>query len=351
MNEDEKYSLYLKEKYPRLSTSILMKYQIIQKIADDNRWTISDKKKRPVDAKHLLETYEVRHARIYDEPYPLVSLHELNADENLAETNRAYRLQAQHNNIIVIDIEPKASKELREFAMDFPAHLTEISTNGGVHLFIEIPEKAITPENKYLLESTVIKSPDDTFEIIANDHYITFTKKFVLDKPAADYHNNLEHFDRLQNFLNNIVEMDKEAQEERELKKQIAIDFDDSDLNTDLIEKLMESKSFVNFMERQSEKTPMDFNNDLSRYEGSVATACSGHVYRFASSLDNTQVLKHTFADMTENDWIYTAYLMTKHIVPEREKHTEIRDGLPWLLYNAQSGWTFIRAKEENKKE
>src|SRR5699024_12305751 len=114
---------------------------------------------------------------------------------------------------------------------------------------------------------------------------------------------------------------------------------------SDLIEKLIESKSFVNFMERQSEKTPMDFNNDLSRYEGSVATACSGHVYRFASSLDNTQVLKHTFADMTENDWIYTAYLMTKHIVPEREKHTEIRDGLPWLLYNAQSGWTFIRAK------
>src|SRR5699024_11326882 len=56
---------------------------------------------------------------------------------------------------------------------------------------------------------------------------------------------------------------------------------------SDLIEKLIESKSFVNFMERQSEKTPMDFNNDLSRYEGSVATACSGHVYRFASSLED----------------------------------------------------------------
>lgn len=351
MNEHEEYSEYLKETYPRYSNDILMKYQIIQEIANEERWTISDKKKRPVDAKHLLETYEVRPARVYDEPYPLVSLHRLNEDVNLSETNRAYRLQAQHNNIIVIDIEPKASKELREFALDFPAHLTEISTNGGVHLFIKIPDKILNEDNKYLLTSTVIKSPDDTFEIIANDHYITFTKKFVLDKPAADYDNNPDHYRRLESFLNNIVEMDREAQEERELKRQIAIEFDDSDLNTDLIEKLLESKSFTNFMERQGEKSPVDFKNDLSRFEGSVATACAGHVYRFASTLDQTQVLKHTFADMTENDWIYTAYLMAKHILPEREKHTEIRDGLPWLLYNAQSGWTFIRAKEENKKE
>lgn len=350
MTEIETYSQQLKDQYPQFSTDTLMKYQIIQKIADDERWTISDKKKRPVDAKHLLETYEVRHARVYDDPYPLVNLHKLNADENLAETNRAYRLQAQNNRIIIIDIEPKASVELRQFALDFPAHLTEISTNGGVHLMIELPEKVITPENEYILTSTVIKSPDDTFEIICNDHYITFTKKFVLDKPAADYINNEDDFKRLESFLANIVEMDAEAQENRELKKQMAIEFDDSDINLEGIEKLLDSTSFIDFMDRQSEKSPKDFNNDQSRYEGSVATACAGHVFRFVQNLEDTQVLKHTFAHFTENDWIYAAYLMTKFVIPEREKHLEIRDGLPWLLYNAQSGWTFIRAKEEQKK-
>lgn len=339
------------EQYTKQPNHEFMKNPVIQFMADDQNWTISDKKKRPVDAKHLLATYEVRNARVYDEPYPLVDLHTLNADENLQETNRAYRLQAQHNNIIVVDVEPEADEELLYFAKDFPAQLTEISTNGGVHLVLAVPDKAINKDNEYLFKTTAIKSPNDDFEILANDHFITFTKKLVLDKRVADFKNNEEDFIRLKDFLANIVEMDKEAQEERKLKQQLAVDFDDSDLNIDSIHKLLESNGFVDFMNRQEEKEPSDFNNDLSRYEGSVATACAGHVHRFVKKLPKTQVLKETFAHMTENDWIYTAYLMAQYIIPERSKHDEYRDGLPWLLYNAKSGWTYIQAKNEQEKK
>lgn len=337
--------------YTQLSNDIFMEYPIIQFLGKDNRWTISDKEKRPVDAKHLLETHEVRNARVYDDPYPLVTLAELNADENLYHTNRAYRAQAQHNHVLILDVEPDASPEVKQFAIDFPAHFTELSRNGGVHLIIAVPDIAITPENEYLFTSTVIKSPDNTFELIMNDHYITFTKRIVHDKPIADFKNNEDDFNKLVNFLDNIVKMDAKAKEERELKRQMAVDFDDSDLHLDLIDKLMDSKNFIAFMEKQSEKTPDSFHGDLSRYEGSIATACAGFVHRFATSLPNTLVLKETFKEMTDNDWIYTAYKMTKFIVPERDKHDEYRDGMPWLLYNAQSGWTFIRAKDQQKKE
>lgn len=339
------------EQYTQLSNDEFMKYPIIQHLGKDNRWTISDKEKRPVDAKYLLETHEVRNARVYDHPYPLVKLEELNTDPNLYHTNRAYRAQAQNNHVIMLDVEPSASPEVKQFAIDFPAHFTELSRNGGVHLVIAVPDKAITPENEYLFTSTVIKSPDNTFELILNDHYITFTKRIIHDKPIADFKNNPEDFNKLVTFLDNIVKMDAKAKEERELKRRMAIDFDDSDLHLNLINKVIESKSFVDFMQKQSEKTPDNFHGDTSRYEGSIATACAGHVHRFATSLPNTLVLKDTFKDMTENDWIYAAYLMTQFIVPKRDKHDEYRDGMPWLLYNAQSGWTFIRAKDEQKKK
>ncbi len=339
------------EKYTVQSNKEFMKNELIQDLADDNRWTVSDLKKRPVDAKYLLETYNVRNARVLDEPYPLVSLHDLNADENLTHTNRTYRLNAQNNNVIVIDVEPEASDEMLQFAVDFPAHQTEISTNGGVHLLIKLPDSVITPENEYLLTSTVIKSPNNDYEIIANDHYITFTKRLVYDKPVADYENNPEDFERLKTFLDNIIEIDAEAQRERELKRKMAIDFDDSDIHTDSVAKLIDSDLFIDFMERQSDKTPDDFGGDMSSYEASIATACAGHVYRFTQKLPYTIELKHTFEHMTENDWIYTAFKMAEFVIPFRDKHDEYRNGLPWLLYTAQNGWTFIRAMEEKDKE
>lgn len=334
------------EQYTKQSNKTFMENPVIQFLADDLRWTVSDKKKRPVDARFLLDTHRVRNAHLENEPFPLVSLHELNADPNLNHTNRAYRLRAQHNHIIMIDVEPEADDELLQFAKDFPAHLTEISTNGGVHLLIALPNEAITPENEYLLTSTVIKSPKNDFEIICNDHYITFTKKLVMDKPIADYKNNIDDFNRLVSFLDNIVLMDAKTQEERLIKQELAIEFTDENIDEESLLKIMESDSFASFMEKQREKKPSDFNHDLSRYEGSVSTACAGHVYRFVKRLPDTEVLKDTFSHLTDNDWIFLAYMMTKYIVPERDKHEEYRDGLPWLLYNAQNGWTYICAKE-----
>lgn len=335
------------DQYQQVPNDKFMENPLIKFLADDQRWTVSDKKKRPVDARYLLDTHEVRNARVLDDPYPLVTLHKLNQDANLEMVNRTYRLQAQQNQVIMIDVEPEASDELLEYAVNFPAHLTEISRNGGVHLLIALPDKAITPENEYLLKSTVINSDNNDFEVICNDHFITFTKRLVLDKPVADYHNNQDHFNQLMSFLDNIVKMDAEKQKKREQMKEIAVEFDETNVHTEDIKTLLDSTSFIDFMEKQKKKKPEDFNNDLSAYEASVSTACAGHVYRFVQYLSETQALQYKFAHLTENDWIYASYLMAKFILPGRDKHGEYRNNLPWLLYTAQNGWSYIRAMNE----
>lgn len=342
------------DQYTQQPTDVFMQNPLIQFIQNDNQWTISNKDKEPVDAVHLLERQLVRNARVLDDPYPLVSLTRLNNDENLAYTNRAYRLQAQHNRIFVVDVEPSASPELLKFAVEFPAHYTEISRNGGVHLLIKIPENMITPENEYLLTTTVVKSQakDADLEVILNDHYITFTKKMVMDKEIADFVNNQHDRERLSKFLTNIVKMDEKAKLDRELKRKLAVNFDDSNVQKELVEELANSMPFVKFINKQKEnKSPEDFNNDMSRYEASVSTSCAGYTrYYMKKVLPGTQVLQRKFKDMTDNDWIYLAYKLTEFIVDERDKHNEIRGGLPWLLYLAQGGWTFILASEEKEK-
>ena len=340
------------EQYTQKHNNELMKYPIIQKIATEKQWTISDKKKRPVDAVHLLATYEVRNARVLDDPYPLVSLHDINKDPNFDWTNRAYRLHAQNNRVIAVDVEPSASPEVKQFAKDFPSHFTEISKNGGVHLIIEVPEDLINDENRYLFETTVIKTPDGTMELILNDHYITFTKKIVGDKPIADFINNQSDREKLASFLKNMVIIDADAKERRELAKEIAVEFNNDNIHHDLIESLLSSPFFVNIINRQKEKSAESFNHDLSRYETSISTACAGQVYRFAvKTLPSTIALKQKYDIMTENDWIYMVYKMVQFIVPEREKHYEYRENLPWLLYVTKGSWTYIRSVEEQKNK
>lgn len=343
------------EQYDQKTNQELIQNKLVQQLANEKQWTVSDKEKKPVDARYLLDTNNVRNARVLDDPYPLVTLHELNESPNLIHTNRAYRLQSQNNNIIVIDVEPHADKDMLMMSKNFPAHYTEISRNGGVHLLIEVPERIKNAENSYLFDTVVVKNKAGDMEVILNDHFITFTKRIVTDKPIADFENNPEQYAQLEKFLANIVKMDEEAKIDRELKRQMAVEFTDENLDVDTINKVIKSLPFSEFIERQKEKDPKSFTDkkgspDWSRYEGSISTACAGHIFRFTKNLKSTVVLKDTFGHLTENDWIYASYLMLKEIVPTRDKHTEVREGMPWLLFNSQSAWQFILAQEEKKK-
>lgn len=345
--------------YPMVHPLTFIQYPIIQYIANDKRWTVSDTNKRPINAKELLESGNIYGARDESE---LVTLYELDNNPNLQAVNRTYRLQARHNNVIMIDVEPEASNELKNQAFYFPAHYTELSTNGGVHLLIAVPQDLINDENRYLFEElSVFKEPvpkeenrPSYFEVLFNDHYITFTKRAIIDKASVDYNTNPQAKQQLANFLNNIVQLDKERKEKRELAKSYQIDMFEESISK---EKKEQIQKFINIRhldpvkQRAIERDIGMYNEDLSRYEMAVATGIVGGVLRTSNLARTTITYRDMLSTFTEQDYVYASYLIMKDIIPYRDKHEEYRDGLPWLMYICREAYTYVISQQKTNRK
>lgn len=366
---------------------VFLNNPLIQEIGKENKWTVSyrdkDGSKIPTDAKKLVETGYIGPAYIHNGPYPLLTLDEL--DKGIKkqkdipyESNRAYRLHSNLNRVIMIDVEPEASDTMLRFAADFPAHYSEISQNGGVHLLIKVPEDLITEKTEYLFDSTVIKErkekepsenenkedskntdetdtrkkpPKASYEVLLNNHFVTFTKKMIMGKPIADFENNPEDKKRLETFLGNVVKMDEKQKEIRDMMKGKSVEMDTSDVDMEKVMQIFNSTPRSIFIAKQKNKSAVDYNNDLSRYEMSISTACAGHVFTFKRNLDRNAAMLERFQSLSDNDYVYLVYLMVKASVPARDKHKELRDNIPWLLYTSREAWSFINAQHKKELE
>lgn len=330
--------------------SVFMNYPIIQSIANDTEWTCSDNEKRPIDAHALLANGAIKMAYLFGDTYPLTTLHKLNESSDLDMVNRTYRFQSHKNRIIMIDVEPSASEDIRAAAAAFPAHYSEISMNGGVHLLIQVPEALINDDNKYIFETTVLKDDSGSFEYIFNNHYATFTKKIIMDKAIADFENNPSDRAMLEQLLASIVNMDRHNKQIREEARRMKNEFNTDNIHTREAQQIVKLVATKKFIEKQRTKTYQEYNNDVSRYEMNVLSASVGYVERFLTVVINeTVTLQDYFKNMNDSDTIYTAYLIAQQILPERDKHHEFRSGMPYLLYSAQRALSYIRASSKIK--
>lgn len=347
------------------SNQIFSQNPLIKTIANDKNWTVSDINKRPVDARYLLDYHQVRNASLLSDPYPLVTLNELNTNENLQAVNRAYRLSALENRIFMIDIEPKTNDETLLKWAQFPAQYTEVSKNGGLHLLIQVPESLITPENQYLFnEITVIRDGDNNeVEFLFNRHYITFTKRIPLDKPSIVYTENSVEYLRLQALLDHIVYIDKDAKAARALAQEVAVDFQEQNLNMDYINAQLQPRypdntttciyhttlGYSNFLERLPKLE--DCKNDPSLYEFNTArefikqiiTTIGSLIHAGTSSITYYEEKDHILS-FNENDIIYLAYRYCQETLPYREKHDEYRNNMIWLLYTCSNAYNRVKA-------
>lgn len=345
--------------YPMVHPLTFMQNPLIQALANDPCWTLSDIKKRPIHAKRFLETGVIENAT-FDERSPMVTLPELDAVRELEAVNRAYRLHARENRVIVIDVEPEAPDAYKRDVLHFPAHYTELSTNGGIHLLICVPEDCITDDNRYLFDDlSVFKEPvpkgqnrSAYYEVIFNDHFITFTKRMVTEKAPADFVNNAEQKAKLIGFLNNVVALDKARKLERERAKKYQVELFEgaiTDKKKEIIQQFIDLKPFDVAKQQANEKQPSDFGEDLSRYEMSVASGLASHVLRIHSLAKGTQSFNQLANALKDQDLIYATYLLAKEVIPYRDKHEEIRDHLPWLMYTAKRAYEYIKANNAKK--
>lgn len=334
---------------------------LIAELACEPNWTMSDVQKRPVNAKRYLETGLVTNAK-WNDGSPLVTLDELDKDKNLNAVNRAYRLKARENLVIAIDVEPVAPDAMKRDVLNFPAHYTESSTNGGVHLLIKVPKDCVTDENQYLFQDlSVFKEPvpkDETreayYEVLFNDHFITFTKRMDTRKPCADFEHDPVAKNKLKQFLDQLVVLDRERKKQRELAKKYQIENIKAWIDNDkqmTVRQFIALEPFKNAKKQALEKHLDDFGGDDSRYEMSVASCIASHVLRIHKLAKDTISFRKIAASLSEQELIYAIYLLLKDVIPYREKHNETRQGLPWLIFVSKQAYAFIKAAREQESK
>lgn len=319
----------------------------IQSIANEPRWTVSDEKKRPLDAKKLLSDQLALGARKKDGYNPLVTLDELNKDQNLTYVNRTFHMSGYHDKYFMLDVEPTASDEAKKRALSMPSAYTEVSKNGGVHVFIQVPESLLTNETRYLFELVQFKDKSTHWEVFFNNHYVTFTRKALKPK-TPDYSEGSPDWHQIKKFLDYMVQEDKESKRQREQAKRIALDLEDQAINKKLIKRFKNLLSLEHAMKKQREKAPENFENDLSLYEYHIAVAFA---FKVKEQRIKTQMMHiKTYDALEDIDFIYLIAELTKECIEERSKHEESRDGLPWLMYNAKNAWSYALSQPTMEK-
>lgn len=338
-------------------------HAIIKRMKEDKKWTVSDKKKRPIDILHFHETGDIQMAE-EDEitGIPLATLPFIDAIDDLDFVNRTYRLNARNNRIICIDVEPYADNELKSAIYNSPVSYIELSQNGGLHALIQVPETFITDENRYLFdELSVFKEPtlkengEDVrtgrYEILLNDHYTTFTKRIMRIITEEPDYNEPKNKAWLEQFLQNIVNMDKERQKTREQIRKIQIEGIESQLSDEQKNRIKKISMLPAFDEIKEELELKINNNatDLSEMEMYIANSAMGYTINTIKRAKATRSYGKLASRMTEIEIVYIVYNMLQDVLPYREKHEEFRQGVTWLLYTAKKAYAYTMAKRKEE--
>lgn len=286
---------------------------VIQRLAKEKRWTISDKDKVPIDMTDLLTSNgRIIHGALTRKEghNPFVDLYTLMHNIPNA-ANNAYSLDAKTDGIMVLDIEPKCPKAIAEKLLQLPAFYGEFSLSGkGYHLILPVPKEY---EDVYSC-STAVKEEHGYYEFLCN-HCVTFTRNII----PAGYVPNIG-----QGSYDDFVKLWCDVASKVDLTKRDAVidvmsEEEDTEW-TDYIQTILQSDA------KAYKKTPEDFEEDMSRYEHGY----TGHVYFVL-----VNVLKSLRVFYTKSQMIWEVYRATSELIPYRDKHDTIHDRMPWLLYQA----------------
>lgn len=160
-------------------------------------WTISDKRKRPLNPQTGLRQhwdpakYQPQLAKAGDSYYwgdlcsnperQLVTLEQLMSEPQTPANAWALRVDTQSQNILLVDIERDYDHKLNPLIRNLPVVYAEISRHGGMHLIVKV-EQAFLDDPIYqpilLKGSYKIAGTNDHhsgIEVFAFGHYLTFT--------------------------------------------------------------------------------------------------------------------------------------------------------------------------------
>lgn len=290
-------------------------HPFIKSITDNEKWTVSDKDKKPIDMFAYKYRQQITGA-LFTDNKSLVSLPEL-CELIPNARNNAYFMDSIVDKFVVLDIEPICPDAIKQKLLKTKYVYGEISMSGkGYHLIYPLPNCF----SKYPIaqKKIVMKEEHGYYEILLQ-HYVTFTRNMLPDATGGEDFEKI--FEELASIQKETIRKDIDVQELKPnnipLEKDILITLNHLDYN----------------------KTPIDFHNDMSKYEYGFMGFL---YYKLKKQLALQDYKEHKYSD-NEKAWLL--YTVAKNKIPKRQKHNEYRNNLPWLLYLASE----IIAKDENK--
>ena len=289
----------------------------IRDIKDNPLWTITDiRDKKPLDARLLLDQRITIGASFERDHSPLVKLNDIIlwlAASHLSTPNFAYYLNAQRDDHVILDIEPKCPPKVKQHLIHgYKWDYGEYSLSGnGVHLGFLLPkDHALSFERL-----SVLKHPQGYYEFLINQKYCTFTMRQFSPFPS---HNKKSLYDLLLPLYT--VWKAKQA---------TTISIDVSSQRPNISEET--SIKYALHHSPPLKKTIVDYAGDSSRYEFAYACLLTHQLRKIIANMKDTShnYLPDHFA------WLIYEELI-KRLDP-RDKHREQREHLPWLLYLAKT--------------
>lgn len=305
----------------------------IRRIGQDRLWTISDKDKRPMNMRALLDYGRYWGARIEEADSQLLTLAEMYHRAPWA-ANCAYHFDALTTETILIDIEstcpPKIAHRLLALSRD--ALYSETSMSGrGYHLVLDLPESL--RKLPHLINKRKIRHPQGWYEILL-DHWVTFTRNPIdanllaaaVDNPA----NAGLGIDNVIAELNSAISVRPSASNEVSYDMARILP-DELDENVQAMDTSLYEIVCNNFRSNYA-KGLDDFNGDFSSWEFSQLAFIARNVAFYFSEAFNQGVID----DVPSYDWITRiVYLVAQEVIAHRDKHDGERNNMPYMLYQA----------------
>lgn len=329
MNKQAEISA-IKKTYPEFYGNDFIKF-----IAENPKWSISDKNKRPIsmcDLKAKLNNQNLNHPLYGASQYNPNDMTTLDGLLNLLPnaSNHAYQLNAKRDHWLVLDIEKSCPDKLKKRFLSLPYLYGEHSLSGkGIHLILTLPKN--WQDFKEYQDMPKMQEKHKWFEILMN-HWVTFTRN-SLDKPINEGDGTLT-VDTVFSYLA------KETKPEKHI-----------DIKT-LVHKpkIPHEKFIINLMrDHPYNKDLTDFYNDESRWEYANAM----YIIRQFMLIRKQYLSLHKVA-YTDDQIVYLTYDILKERLPYRPKHDDIRQNMPWLLFLSQSAYARYLddlAKQKNKSK
>lgn len=268
-------------------------------------------RKTPLDVKELASSGHIRGAFATDEQC-LMTLEELRAAFPGA-VNNAFYVNAQIDEVLILDIEPDCPADVRDELLALPALYRETSMSGkGYHLIMPIPSNfgdfpIATGKRK-------LQHEKKWFEVLI-EHWVTFTRNPIAEVAESS---------------SGLTWEEVWADLAIEAKEVTARDFDLASERPEV--PMMDAVVASVVAGRSYGKTLADFHGDHSRWEFGLL----GYYWNRleAASRQAWVIQMHTWSD---SDRVWALYEVAQRVLPERDKHHEQRSGLPYLLYAAST--------------